>query len=222
MSWSVPGVYDIVLKVSNPCGESIDTFKIVVIEPPVAKATVDDNAGCAPFRPKFDNSSTGHKEYLWEVMPDSGYTFINGTNGKSWEPEISFNIGGSYRVVLYVSNTCRTDSVVFNFNVFTRPDGRIENLDNICITHPLIHPSVVYNNNGSPVKLFNWTFTGGTPSISYAEDPGIHTYSAPGEYSVNLVLENECGSFNISEIFHVYPMPEVTVNTPVSSVNQII
>ncbi len=63
MSWSVPGVYDIVLRVSNPCGATADTFKIVVIAPPVAKATVDYNTGCAPFRPKFENNSTGQKEY---------------------------------------------------------------------------------------------------------------------------------------------------------------
>lgn len=214
MSWSVPGVYDIVLRVSNPCGASLDTFKIVVIEPPVARATVDDNAGCAPFRPKFTNNSTGQREYLWEVMPDSGYTFVNGTSKNSWEPQFSFNLGGSYRVVLYISNTCRTDSVVFNFNVFTRPDGRIENLINTCITNPVIHPSVVYNDNGSPVTGFTWNFTGGTPATASARDPGTHTYTAPGQYTVSLDLQNECGSTVLTESFQVHPVPEIKVITP--------
>ncbi len=216
MSWSVPGVYDIVLRVSNPCGATADTFKIVVIEPPVARASVDNNSGCTPFRPKFTNSSTGQRKYLWEVMPDSGFTFLNGTSEKSWEPQISFNQRGTYRVVLYISNTCRTDSVVFNFNVFTRPEGRIENLSDICITNPVIHPSVVYENNGSQVRTFNWTFPGATPASASTMDPGPHTYTTPGEYTVSVALENACGISSISDNFLIYPVPEVTVNTPVS------
>jgi PKD repeat protein len=216
MSWSVPGEYDIVLKVKNPCGETQDTFKIVVIKPPVANAIVEDTAGCAPFKPELKNNSTGSKKYLWKIKPNSGYSFLNGTSEKSLEPEISFNEAGSYHVVLYASNECQTDSVLFNFNVFTKPDGSIENPVNLCITDPVIHPSVVYKDNGSPVTAFNWTFPGGNPIIASAEDPGEHTYASAGEYTINLVLENACGSRNLENTFYVHAKPEVTVNTPVS------
>jgi len=216
VSWSAPGVYNISLKASNPCGETSDNFQIVVIEPPVADALIDKTSGCAPFKPKFKNNSKGHKDYLWEIMPDSGYTYINGTSGKSWEPEISFNLGGSYTVILYVSNSCQTDSVIFNLNVFSVPDGSIKNLNDICITDPVIHPLADYDDNGSPVKSFNWTFTGASPPAASAADPGEHRYTAPGEYTVNLVMENECGIRNLAESFHIHPSPKVTVNTPVS------
>ena len=85
MSWSIPGEYDIVLDVSNPCGTGRDTFKIIVIEPPLADAIVDDTAGCVPFVPKFENNSTGSTEYLWNITPDSGYTFLNGTSEESMD-----------------------------------------------------------------------------------------------------------------------------------------
>lgn len=214
VSWPVPGEYDVVLSVGNPCGTTTDTFKIVVIDPPLAKAIVDRTEGCAPFTPKFTNSSTGYRKFQWEVSPDTGFTFINGTNAKSLEPEISFNSKGKYKVVLSVSNNCRTDSVVFNFNVFSEPDGRIKNLSNICISDPIIHPLTEYNENGRPVTSFEWAFPGGSPSVSSDRDPGVHTYAASGVYSVTLTLKNECGSTTIDSSFYVQPKPAVKVNSP--------
>ncbi len=173
MSWTVPGKYDIVLSIVNPCGETRDTFNIVVIKPPVAAATVDNTSGCSPFRPKFKNNSTDSKEYIWKIKPASGYAFLNGTSEKSKEPEISFNTAGSYHVVMFAkSSACQTDSVVFDLKVFTKPIGGIENLGDICITNPVIHPTVVYNDNGSPIKTFSWSFPGGTPPTASTADPG--------------------------------------------------
>ena len=92
--------------------------------------------------------------------------------------------------------------------------GRIENLINTCITNPVIHPSVVYDDNGSPVTGFTWNFTGATPATASSRDPGTHTYAAPGQYTVSLDLQNECGSTVITENFQVHPVPEIKVITP--------
>lgn len=216
MSWSVPGEYDIVLTLSNDCGSSKDTFNIFVLGPPVSDVVVDDTEGCAPFMPKFENKSTVSEQYLWNISPNTGFTFMNGTNEKSSEPEIRFYMAGSYRVVFYAINKCNKDSVVFNFNVFTKPEGSIKTLSNVCITDPVIHPSLEYKDNGSPVNVFNWTFTGGIPSTASSEDPGVHAYAAAGKYQVNVVLENLCGSTPLADTFYVHPTPQVTVNTPVS------
>ena len=162
---------------------------------------VDVTSGCAPFKPKFNNNSTGSNKFLWKIKPDSGYSFLNGTTEKSPEPEISFNEAGIYHVVLYASNACQTDSALFDVNVFTIPDGSIGNLNNICITDPVIHPSVIYDDNGSPVTSFNWSFAGGSPVRASTEDPGEHIYVSTGEYTVNVVLENACGSRNLADYF---------------------
>ncbi len=215
-SWAVPGGYNIVLNIKNACGIAKDTFRLEVINPPVADGIFSDSAGCAPFRPKFKNTSSGSKKFSWEVRPDSGYTYLNGTSKKSKEPEFSFNEAGSYKVVLFVSNECKTDSAVFNFKIFKKPIGGIENVSNICITDPVIHPSVVYNDFGSPVTVFNWTFTGSTLPDASAKDPGVHAYTSSGEYTVSLIIENACGSSNLSETFKVQPKPVVAVKTPLS------
>ena len=218
MVWSEPGNYDIVLDVSNPCGVSKDTFKIVVMEPPIANATVDTTAGCTPFTPKFKNSSTGEAiGYLWQIEPSSGFTFVNGTSSSSIEPDIRFNKIGFYQVVLYAFNVCdQMDSVILSINVFTKPSGRIEGLSDICITDPIIHPSVNYKDNGSAVSAFNWTFTGGTPSSSSTETPGEIAYVLSGNYIVNLSMENACGVSNLKDSVSIYDAPEVSVTTPVT------
>ncbi|MEZ5023457.1 MAG: hypothetical protein R2728_09395 [Chitinophagales bacterium] len=44
--------------------------------------------------------------YTWSVVPNNGYSFINGTSSHSFEPEIQFNNKGSYQVILSVGNQC--------------------------------------------------------------------------------------------------------------------
>ena len=174
MSWTEPGQYDIELTATNLCGTGTDMYPIVVLAPPVANAVFEDTEGCAPFIPEIENVSSGEGlEYLWQVTPDTGFSFLNGTNEKSFDPEISFNSSGSYRMVLYVFNVCdQTDSVVSNIHVYTKPDGKIGDLSNLCFTDPLIHPSVTYNDHGSPISRFSWTFPGGSSASASSEDPG--------------------------------------------------
>ncbi len=218
MSWSDPGQYDIELTATNLCGTSTDNYPIVVLAPPLANAVFEDTVGCAPFIPEIENVSSGEGlEYLWQVTPDTGFSFLNGTNEKSFETEISFNSSGSYRMVLYVFNVCdQTDSVESNIHVYTSPDGRIGDLSNVCITNPLIHPSVVYNDHGSPITRFSWTFAGGSSASASTEDPGMHSYSAAGEYIVGLNLENACGNIDIRDAFYIQETPEITIQSAVS------
>jgi large repetitive protein len=215
-AWAVPGGYDVVLNIKNACGLAQDTFRIEVIDPPKALGTFNATEGCAPFKPEFTNKSTGSKNFLWEVRPDSGYTYLDGTSKKSMQPKFKFEEAGSYKVVLFVTNECKSDSAIFTIKVFDKPIGGIKNIGNVCITNPVIHPSVVYNDFGSPITSFNWTFTGGSLPTASTKDPGEHTYISAGEYVVNLILENSCGSLSLTEKFNIHPKPEVSVKSPVT------
>ncbi len=217
-SWDIPGVYNVSLDAINPCGVSTDTYKIVVMDPPIADATVNATEGCAPFTPIFENNSTGDAvKYSWEVSPAKGWNYINDTKNSSQEPEISFNEKGDYRVVLYAYNACdQMDSVVFNFEVFDKPAGRIEKLYDVCITNPVIHPVASYKTNGQPITEFRWIFRGGEPETAYTEDPGEHTYFSVGRKNVQLQLTNECGSTLLSNVFFVREEPGITLDTAIS------
>jgi len=217
-SWSEPGVFLVRLEASNPCGTTVDDYPIVVFAPPVADAVILDMDACVPFVPEIENVSTGQGlEYLWQISPDTGYSYLNGSGEDSFEPEISFNASGNYQMVLYVFNTCdQTDSVVFNIDAYSRPSGKLEDLSNICITDPVIYPSVTYDDHGAPVSAFSWVFDGGIPASHSSEDPGEITYSTSGRYIVDLHLENECGSSFLTDTFFVNETPIIELLPDVS------
>ena len=210
-SWSEPGLYFVRLEASNPCGTTTDDYPIMVFAPPVADAHLWDTDGCVPFVPEIENLSTGRGlEYLWQISPDTGFSFLNGTDEESFEPEISFNKSGTYKMVLHVLNACdQTDSVVYTLDAYTRPSGKLEDLSNVCITNPVIHPSVTYNDHGTPISVFSWVFNGGVPASVSSEVPGEITYSAAGRYIIDLHLENECGSRYLTDTFYVHEAPEI-------------
>lgn len=213
-SWSEPGNYDIILSMGNPCGITKDTFSIVVMDPPDAKASVDDLSGCIPFTPEITNNTDGMAvDYSWEITPATGWSFINGSTKVSRVPEIEFTKSGSYKAVMIAYNNCsEMDSVVFEFEVADIPNGSITDLQDVCSNQASIQPSVFYNNHGSPVTGFNWSFPGGSPSSSSSEDPGVISYPGVGEFYVTVNLENECGIKAIKDTFQVIPAPEISIS----------
>ncbi len=63
------------------------------------------------------------------------------------------------------------------------------------------------NSNGAPTG-WSWTFTGGNPSFSSAQNPVI-TYSVPGTYDVILVASNNNGSNSLTKTNYI-----IVVTTP--------
>lgn len=206
------------LEAGNPCGITKDTYKVVVVAPPLADVVFYDSAGCAPFEPRFENISQGQSlEYLWEIYPDTGFTYLNETDEESKEPAFSFYRGGVYKLVMYAYNICdQKDTVVTYLHVYDDPEGEILGLTDMCDTHAEISPLVSYDNYGAPISLFNWTFTGGIPESSGNEIPGTIIYQTSGEYPVNLIMSNQCGSIEIMDTFHVQPAPVVQLQNHVS------
>ena len=66
---------------------------------------------------------------------------------------------------------------------------------------------------------WNWTFTGGTPPNSVAQNPTI-TYNTPGTFTVKLVATNSAGtdSLTIVNYVTVNPLPVITVNPSAPSI----
>jgi PKD repeat protein len=54
------------------------------------------------------------------------------------------------------------------------------------------------NSSGSPTS-WNWTFAGGTPATSIAQNPTV-TYGAPGQFAVTLVVTDGQGGSNTSAV----------------------
>lgn len=69
---------------------------------------------------------------------------------------------------------------------------------------------------GSPTS-YSWTFAGGTPATSTAQNPTV-TYSSPGAYNVTLIATNSIGSntSNQTNYITINQTPSVTGTTPAS------
>ncbi|MCX7769362.1 MAG: PKD domain-containing protein, partial [Flavobacteriales bacterium] len=76
------------------------------------------------------------------------------------------------------------------------------------------------NSSGSPTS-WSWSFPGGTPSSSTAQNPTV-TYNTPGTYSVTLTVSNAGGSHTLTQpnYITVHPNPAQPVITQVGNALQ--
>jgi large repetitive protein len=69
-------------------------------------------------------------------------------------------------------------------------------------------PSVTYNLSENFISEFNWSFPGAEPATSTAANPANIFYSSPGEYTVTIMVGNECGEASASQSFRLLDGPE--------------
>ena len=66
----------------------------------------------------------------------------------------------------------------------------------VCTGTPVVFTDGSWN--GEPTQ-WNWTFTGGTPSTSTAQNPTVN-YSTPGVYDVTLTVTNNQGNSSTTKV----------------------
>jgi PGF-pre-PGF domain-containing protein len=182
-----PGTYTVIMTASNAGGE--DTMKmedsiIVLTVAPSANFTVDTTGGPAPLTVQFNDASTGGPtSWLW--------SFGDGATGTAEHPVHTYTAPGVYTVNLTVTNTAGSNTMVAT--------------DLINVTQPLPVASFTSDRTGGLVPLtvrFNDTSTGsptswlwsfGDGATDTAEHP-VHTYTAPGVYTVGLNATNAVGT----------------------------
>ncbi len=194
ITYGAPGSYTVTLTVTNAFGNDVETKTNYVVvnncPPPVsdfsATPTTLCETGTVQFVDVSTNSPTG-----WS------WTFPGGTPAVSalQNPIITYNVAGTYSVTLTASNA-------YGNNTLTKTNY---------ITVNNCPPPPVANFSGTPTTLcsggnvtftdlstgsptsWQWTFPGGTPLSSIAQNPVIN-YSTPGTYLVTLTATNASGS----------------------------
>lgn len=115
------------------------------------------------------------------------------SNAKS--PAVTYSISGSYDVTLNVTNAKGTSSKTFT--------------KYITVAEPVVAPVVNFTSDVKTVQeggtvtfsdlstnnptTWNWTFNGGNPATSTAQNPKV-VYPTPGAYSVSLTVGNAAGT----------------------------
>jgi len=224
----IPGTYTVSLYSENFCGTSTTTSKTICIEPPIiADFNLNTANGCAPLAIQTTtnlSSSCGGETYLWEVSYASDFcavgteqwSFINGTNDTSSEPEFNFETAGTYTLKLTVTNSCSTEEVTKTIEVKQPPKAEITTISDFCGPTNITPTANVENcAPASETLSYAWSFPGGSPSTANTLDPGTITYDTAGNHQISFTVTTSCGSFTDTEDFVINPIPTIT-NTNLS------
>lgn len=194
VTYASPGTYTVTLTVSNASGSDVETktnyITVNNCPPPVANFSALPNNVCAGTNIQFTDLSTN--------TPTSwSWTFPGGTPGTSTlqNPVINYATPGLYNVTLTATNA-------YGNNTITKTNY---------ITVNNCPPPPTANFTGTPTTLcaggtvnftdastqspttWQWTFPGGTPATSIAQNPAV-IYNTAGTYNVTLTATNASGA----------------------------
>lgn len=226
LNFTVAGTYYVKLYVSNSkCGLDTITRTICVRNPPQASFTMSGRTACNTGTTTITNTSPvgtcGGDTYNWTVThldplacgSGSSFSFINGTNATSANPQFQFNAPGEYVVTLTVSAinapvlSCPVAIAKDTFTVKGKPKVVINPISAVCVgngVNPTATVSACYST--SPL-IYSWTFPNGSPISSNNAIPGVINYTNTGNYWAILEVANECGSSLDSELVVITPPP---------------
>ncbi len=178
------GTYPVMLVVENECGRDSIQREINVLFTPTAAFTFDQGVGCSPHDVQF-TSLIGNNfgSILW--------VFDGGTPNESIEenPRITYNEPGQYAVRLFVLNAFGIDSLILEDAISITPSPTSEFVMDVS------RNVVEFSNNSLFADQYMWDF--GDGEFSTERDP-VHSYSNPGNYTVELLSMNQCDTISFS------------------------
>ncbi|TVR85762.1 MAG: PKD domain-containing protein [Saprospirales bacterium] len=198
------GDYTIELEVISAAGCTNSTTEVMTtVAAPDADFVLPMDGGCEPFELETINQSAGHQtDFIWVIGVDTFHT-VNLDN-------VELSAGASdttYQIQLIAINNCGQDQVHKEVNISPRPVAEFG------VNEPFgCSPFEVFFSNtstGQPDLVF-WNF--GNGNSSELDNPPSQTYTTdnePVDYTVELVVENQCGIDTHRREITVLP-PDVT------------
>lgn len=193
VSFGAPGTYTVTLVVTNASGNDTETktnyITVNSCPPPVANFSALPNNLCAGGVVQFTDLSTN--------TPTSwSWTFPGGTPAASaaQNPVVQYNVPGTYNVTLtatnaYGNNTLTKTNYIVVSNCPPPPVVNFSAAPTTVCTGATVNFTDLSTN--SPTT-WQWTFPGGTPATSIAQNPVV-VYNTAGVYNVTLVASNASG-----------------------------
>lgn len=223
-TYSLPGNYDVTLTINSFCGSTTITKQICVEPETASNFSLSDNEGCIPFNITTTNETVetslcSAPKYLWTINytaencgESESFSFVNGTDENSKNPEIIFNEPGNYELILNTITGCGTVTASEKITVTKPPEVTIEPIADFC-GNASISPTANIENctNNSGSLSYNWNFIGASQTNSTILNPENIGYTVPGTYTVSLEVTNECGiSTTATTSFEVFEKPVIT------------
>lgn len=224
-AYTVAGNYTVTLVAQGYCGFSVPISKTICIEGPLTPSfTLDNSVGCTPLAITATNTTNEvntclSPTYLWTVSYAAANcgTAVAIPSQSTKNASYNFTMPGIYTIKLTATNSCGSLSNSQTVQVKKPPTARIAAIANTCCT-AAINPTVTITScvPASSTLTYAWSFPNGSPAAATTANPGTITYSTPGNYTVSLVVTNECGaSATATQTFSVNKIPTIT-NTDLS------
>lgn len=188
-TYATPGVYTVTLSVTGPGGSNIKTRASYITvtpseDPPVASFTATPEHGVAPLIVEFTDTSTGAiTAWVW--------SFGNGGVSSERHPIYTYMTTGVYTVTLTVTGPLGWSSATRSVRVapptpaFMHEPAPADGLT----MHFTFTP---------PPGVTHWLWEFGDGATSTAQNP-VHTYAAPGNYTVRLTVYGPNGTSSSQE-----------------------
>lgn len=227
--YSSPGKYKVVLTaLSETCGADSIADSICVSPPPVVsyKTTIPGGVtgSCTGNPVSFQNTTNlvgltcGKPVFTWSFTTTDNYagcgssgdavSYTNGTSATSVNPRVIFNLPGTYRVRLSVTNPCSSVTKDTLIVIKGRPSISLSGVQNICVGQSISPTATVGNCSASSAITYTWKQNGVV--IGNSATIAARTYNTPGTFSIRLVAQNECGRDSVTQTFTVFPSPQIT------------
>ena len=183
-TYAAPGTYSVTLNASNPYGYDLSTQTdlVTVLAPPAASFTQNVTEGNAPLAVAFTDASTGNvTAWAWD--------FGDGNTSTDRNPTHTYAAPGTYSVTLNASNAYGYDlSAATAISVLDPP---VANFSANATVIPV--GGTVLFTDASTGDVTGWSWSFGDGATSSLKNP-VHTYAAPGTYTVALTASNAYGS----------------------------
>jgi PKD repeat protein len=197
VQYNTPGVYDVILTVSNADGSDQmvkKSYISVSIQKPKAEFVALRAKITAGDTIRFIDKSENAQAHFW--------FFDGGSDSISTErnPVIQYNLPGIYDVSLKVVNIDGSDEIIREGFIIVETNAPKANFsaDNTRILQGEI---INFIDQSSDAQTYLWTFEGGSPAISTEKNPSV-TYNTSGIFTVTLKVTNETGTDEL--IIHEY------------------
>lgn len=172
-SYAAPGNYTVCLTISSPCGTDSSCQNITVCALPTTNWNFSTNG----LTTTFANFTSGATSFLWDLGDGNTSTLQN--------PMHTYAAAGTYTVCLIATNACASDTLCQPVTVCAPPQAAWTSAQTASLTMDFT--------DQTPGQPTGWLWDFGDGNTSTQQSPQ-HVYSAPGMYTVCLIVTDACAS----------------------------
>ncbi len=185
-TYTSAGAYSVSVLVENPCGSDASTTTVEVFCVPPAASIESDSPVQLGQAMHFTSSvtGTGPFTYSWDLGDGLG-------SSDQPNPVYTYTAAGDYTVTLTVEGACGTDVATTTVTVISgclEPQVDVASDSPVLLGQPTHFTSTV---SGTEPFTYSWDFGDGLGSSDQPHP--VYTYTAAGEFTVTLTVENACG-----------------------------